>query len=160
MREIRRLAWHETLEVHELVAYQAIVLNRIKKLYRKVDDDELKQLYTVSIKALEKNLRELLKFYPAAPGFREEEERAETGFYAGDLLGAAKNAVRNYAIAITETATPALREVLVKQLNAAIDWHAQVFYYMYKRSYYPAYNLQKLLMNDIKLAENAINKGY
>lgn len=47
-------------------------------------------------------------------------------FYAGDLLGLAKTSVRNYAIAITETATPRLREVLTRQINSAIQLHAQV----------------------------------
>ena len=38
----------------------------------------------------------------------------------------AKTSVRNYAIAITETATPRLREVLTRQINSAIQLHAQV----------------------------------
>lgn len=61
------LAWHETLDMHELVAFQTIGLIKLKR--------------------------------------------------AGDLLGMAKTLVRNYAIAITETATPKLREVLQKQIN-------------------------------------------
>ncbi|SDH49037.1 spore coat protein F [Alteribacillus bidgolensis] len=75
-----------------------------------------------------------------------------TGFYAGDLLGLAKTTVRNYAIAITETATSQLRKVLKRQLNSAIDLHARVFRFMYQRSYYPSYNLEKLLQNDVQNA--------
>ena len=46
-------------------------------------------------------------------GMEEVEERSESEnedpFYAGHILGMAKNAVKNYANAITETATPELR---------------------------------------------------
>jgi spore coat protein F len=59
-----------------------------------------------------------------------ELEDPETGFIAGDLLGMPKTMVRSYAIAVTETATPTLREVLTKQLVAGIQLHANVFYFM------------------------------
>ncbi len=32
------LAWHETLEIHELVAFQSIGLMKLKKAYPKVTD--------------------------------------------------------------------------------------------------------------------------
>ncbi|GGE28319.1 hypothetical protein GCM10011571_33020 [Marinithermofilum abyssi] len=81
-------------------------------------------------------LRELLAFYPAAPHVADEvqvEDHGDIAFYAGDLLGLAKTSVRNYSIAITETATPVLREVLAKQLMAGIQLHGMVFYYMLQR---------------------------
>ncbi|PLR93783.1 spore coat protein [Bacillus sp. T33-2] len=157
MAKQNRLAWHETLELHELVAFQSVLLWKFKKNVRKVTEPELRALYAFSINALENNLRELLRFYPMAPGFPEA-ARAEIGFFAGDLLGSAKTAVRYYAIAVTETATPALREVLTRQLNTAIDWHGRVFYYMYERGLYPSYDLQKLLMNDVNLASKALSE--
>ncbi|WP_035690068.1 spore coat protein [Bacillus atrophaeus] len=160
MDERRTLAWHETLEIHELVAFQANGLIKLKKMIREVTDSRLKQLYSFSIQAIEQNLKELLAFFPQAPIYNrddEEEERADTPFYSGDLLGFAKTSVRSYAIAITETATPQLRIVLVKQLNAAIKWHEQVFNYMYEHGYYPAYNLADLLKNNVKNARRAIS---
>lgn len=60
-------------------------------------------------------------------------------FYSGDILDLAKTSVRNYAIAITETATPSLRNTLTQQLFRAIDTHAKVYKYMYDRGYYPSY---------------------
>ncbi|MFP9035567.1 spore coat protein CotF, partial [Enterococcus faecalis] len=112
----------------------------------------------VSIQGVEQNLRELLPFFPQAPHREdEEEERADNPFYSGDLLGFAKTSVRSYAIAITETATPQLRNVLVKQLNAAIQLHAQVYRYMYQHGYYPSYNLSELLKNDVRNANRAIS---
>ncbi|MCY7781848.1 MULTISPECIES: spore coat protein CotF [unclassified Bacillus (in: firmicutes)] len=158
MDERRTLAWHETLEMHELVAFQSNGLIRLKKMIREVKDPQLRQLYSVSIQAVEQNLRELLPFFPQAPHREdEEEERADNPFYSGDLLGFAKTSVRSYAIAITETATPQLRNVLVKQLNAAIQLHAQVYRYMYQHGYYPSYNLAELLRNDVRNANRAIS---
>lgn len=155
------LAYHESLELHELVAFQSNALIKLKSTVGKITDSDLKNLYIVSIKALENNIRELIRFFPKAP-VREDEERPDihTGFYAGDLLGLAKTAVRNYSIAITETATPILRQVLVKQINAAIEWHAQIYRYMYKNGLYPSYDLKKLITNDVNNAQKALNMRY
>lgn len=65
--------------------------------------------------------------------------------------------VRSYAIAVTETATPSLREVLTKQLVAGIQLHANVFYFMLQRGYYPSYNLDQLLANDVQNAQKALS---
>ncbi|MEK4115416.1 spore coat protein [Paenibacillus sp. FSL W8-0919] len=124
----KHLAWHETLEMHELTAFQA------------------------------NNLKELLHYFPEAPvGTRKLSEADLTAYYAGHLLGFAKTSVRNYAIAITETATPSLRETLQKQLNKAIELHGKVYYFMYERGLYPSYNLKQLLSNDVKNANKAIS---
>ena len=121
----QHLAWHETLEIHELTAFQAIGLMKLKKVYPEVTNPALKELYNQAITGLSTNIRELLEFYPLAPRSEEGENRNDSlPFYAGDLLALFKTSVRNYSIAITETATPALRHVLKKQLNAAIDTHA------------------------------------
>jgi spore coat protein F len=159
MNAVQHLAWHETLEIHELVALQAMCLMKLKKSIHQVADPDLRNLYAQSIRVLDGNLRELLAFYPQAPipPAARKENNPEMGFYAGELLGSAKTLVRNYAIAITETATPALREVLTNQLNAAIQLHASVFYFMEQRSYYPAYNLQRLLANDVQIAQRALS---
>ncbi len=155
------LAWHETLELHELVAFQTNALIKLKKMVSEVSDSTLKNLYIECIKFLESNLKELVGFFAKAPTpqYRKEKETkdTETGFYAGTLLGLAKTMVRNYAIAITETATPQLRQMLVNQLNKAIQLHANVFNFMYQRSDYPAYNLEELIKNDLKNAKKALS---
>ncbi|WP_071460207.1 spore coat protein [Bacillus massilinigeriensis] len=151
------LAWHETMELHELVAFQTNVLTKLKMHVGKIREPQLQKIYQVSIVVLENNLRDLLKFFPKAAG-HEQPARADTRFYAGDILGAAKTSVRNYAIAITETATPALREVLKRHLNGAVDWHAMIFNYMYGKGLYPAYHLQALLENDVKNAQKALSR--
>ncbi|OYD07044.1 spore coat protein [Paludifilum halophilum] len=157
------LAWHETLDMHELVAFQAVGLIKLKKSIRKVRDPELKNLYACSIQALSNNLRELLAFYPAAPRVADDgqvESHGDAAFYAGDLLALAKTSVRSYAIAITETATPALRQVLAKQMMAAVQLHGMVFYYMLCRGLYPSYNLNQLLQTDVRNAMNALSMPY
>ncbi|WP_246333833.1 spore coat protein [Thermoactinomyces mirandus] len=156
----RHLAWHETLDMHELVAFQANGLFMLKKTIRQIRDPKLRELYAFSIRSLEENLKELLRFYPSTPKVKEYNRPDETAFYAGNLLGMAKTAVRSYAIAITETATPSLREVLTKQLVKAIKWHGMIYYYMYERSYYPSYDLTRLLANDYRNATNAIQMPY
>ncbi|WP_237167783.1 spore coat protein [Paenibacillus yonginensis] len=155
----QHLAWHETLELHELTAFQSNHLVLFKMLLTDVTDPELKALYVETIKCIEGNLKELLKYYPKAPeGTRGESKGMDmTGVYAGLLLGFAKTAIRSYAIGITETSTPALRETLHKQLDNAIKLHAKIFHFMQERGLYAAYDLPKLLENDINQANKAIS---
>jgi spore coat protein F len=81
-------------------------------------------------------------------------------FYAGDLLALFKTGVRNYSIAITETATPALRAVLKEHLMNGIDMHAKIYNFMYERGFYPSYDLDRLLQNDVDLASQALNEPF
>lgn len=159
----RHLAWHETLEIHELIAFQSIGLIKLKKAFPEITDPVLKNLYSEAIKGLSKNIQELLRFYPMAPkADREDEEIREDllPFYAGDLLALFKTGVRNYSIAITETATPALRSVLKQHLLATIDIHAKVYSFMYSKGLYPSYQFDKLLQNDVNLAHKALRSPY
>lgn len=77
-------------------------------------------------------------------------------FAAGSLLGTTKNAIRNTSIAITETSTPYVREVLTKQLNQDIKAHARIFNYMLSKGLYPSYNIDKVIQNDIKNANQVL----
>ncbi|TWD97430.1 spore coat protein F [Neobacillus bataviensis] len=157
------LAWHETLELHELVAFQSLGLMKLKMSIKKVTDAELSELYRLCIQDLEKNLNELLKYYPSAQGYqaREEEEvRQDIGLFAGDLLALSKTMVRNLSVPITETATPALRRTFTNQLMGAIQGHERVFNYMHKHGYYPSYDLGLLLGHDIENAQKALKMRF
>ena len=161
--ERKLLAWHETLELHELVAYQSAGLMKLKMSITKVTDNELKELYKKCIHDLEGNLKELLKFYPSEQGYqaREEEDlREDMGFFAADLLGLSKGLVLGLAAAITETATPALRKTFTNQLIGAIHGHERVFNYMHKHGYYPSYDLGLLLGHDIENAQKALRMKF
>ncbi|WP_163971198.1 spore coat protein [Oceanobacillus halotolerans] len=156
----QHLAWHETLEIHELVAFQSIGLMKLKKSIKDIQDNNLRTIYENSIKQLEQHIGELLQFYSTAPREKDQDEefrQVSTDFFAGDLLAFCKTAVRNYAIAITETATPVLRRTLNNHLQNAIKSHEQIFNYMYQKGLYPSYDLGELLKSDQKLANKALN---
>lgn len=74
---------------------------------------------------------------------------------ATDLLVTAKSVVRAYAVAVTETASPEVRKVLVKQLNQAIEDHAEIAEYMIKNDMYMAYDIEKQLKHDKEKVEKA-----
>lgn len=53
-----------------------------------------------------------------------------------------------------------LRKTFLKHLLKAIDTHEKVFHYMHERGYYPAYDLNQLLHNDVRNANKAISMTY
>lgn len=157
----KHLAWHETMKLHELTASTANNLMALKMHVHHVADPQLHGLYEEMIRMQESNLKELLQFYPMAPTeVRNNKSKSEhedmTGFYAGHLLGLCKACITSYAAAITETATPQLKDTLTKQLNHAIRMHTKVFNFMLDRGFYPAYDLHQLLENDKKNARKAL----
>lgn len=76
---------------------------------------------------------------------------------AGDLLITAKTGIKNYALALTETATPEVRTILRDQLNEAIDSHEQIIQYMMDRKFYLPYDINGQLQLDLQNAETALN---
>jgi similar to spore coat protein len=77
---------------------------------------------------------------------------------ANDLLIASKTGVRNLAYAITETASPEVRQILKKHLDEAIDSHNKVFNYLQNKNWYDAYNVDALLQQDLKISQSVINQ--
>lgn len=75
---------------------------------------------------------------------------------ATDFLLSAKAAVRNYAVAITETATPEVRKILKSQLETAIDTHEKIAQYMIDNEMYHAYDLKEQIDHDIEKADKAL----
>jgi similar to spore coat protein len=76
---------------------------------------------------------------------------------ATDFLISAKAGVRNYAIAITETATPELKAALRVQLNDAIATHERITNYMVSRGFYHPHDLSAQLEVDLNVADTALN---
>ncbi|MER2112625.1 spore coat protein [Solibacillus isronensis] len=76
---------------------------------------------------------------------------------ATDLLITSKAAVRNLAVAITETATPAVKRILRRELDNAIDTHDKIAQYMIKNEMYHAYDLQEQMEHDLEKADIALN---
>lgn len=75
---------------------------------------------------------------------------------ATELLVSAKATVRTYAVALTETASPEVREVLKKQLDIAIDSHAKIANYMMKNGMYYAHDINKQLEHDKEKVEKSL----
>lgn len=76
---------------------------------------------------------------------------------ATDLLMAAKSGIKNYASAISECATPELRQVLTEQLNDAIRAHEQITNYMVNKGYYHPVDVLEQLRLDEQAAQTAMN---
>jgi similar to spore coat protein len=76
---------------------------------------------------------------------------------ATDFLISAKAGVRNYAIAITETATPELRAELREQLRTAILTHEKISNYMIAKGYYHPHELSEQLQVDFTASDTALN---
>ncbi|SFE90229.1 spore coat protein [Alteribacillus iranensis] len=75
---------------------------------------------------------------------------------ATDLLVSAKAAVRNYSVAITETASPEIHKIIKRQLNDAIDLNHKVATYMIENELYHAYDVKEQVDHDLKKAETAL----
>lgn len=76
---------------------------------------------------------------------------------ATDFLMAAKSGVWNYAVAISETATPEVREVLRRHLDNAIDTHEKILNFMVEKGYYNVYDPQEQLKMDITNADTVLS---
>ena len=76
---------------------------------------------------------------------------------ATDFLISAKAGVRNYAVAITECATPELKTALREQLNSAIVTHERITNYMIARGYYHPHDLREQLGVDLTVAGTALD---
>ncbi|WP_328703176.1 spore coat protein [Alkalihalobacterium elongatum] len=76
---------------------------------------------------------------------------------ATDLLVAAKSEIKNYALAITEAATPEVRNTLVHHLEDAIMFHEKISTYMINNGYYNPQDMSKQLKVDLETAETALN---
>ncbi|MEC2307978.1 spore coat protein [Bacillus atrophaeus] len=74
---------------------------------------------------------------------------------ATDFLISAKTGIKDIAIAITETASPEVRDTLHEYLHDAIDTHEQIFNYMVAKGFYHPRNLSEQINVDIQDAETA-----
>jgi similar to spore coat protein len=76
---------------------------------------------------------------------------------AMDFLLNAKSGVRNYAMAVTECATPEIKAVLTKQLDEAITTHEKISSYMIQQGWYHPYNVNEQIQLDLQNIQTAIN---
>ncbi|MGG0815601.1 spore coat protein [Paenibacillus alvei] len=76
---------------------------------------------------------------------------------ASDMLISAKSGVKDLAVAITEAATPEIRNVLKKHLDTAIQTHEAITTYMVDKGFYHPYNVHEQLQVDINAASKSLN---
>lgn len=75
---------------------------------------------------------------------------------AMDLLHTAKSGVRSYAIAVTETVSPEIKETLTRQLEEAIDMHERIMLLLMERGLYHPWNVNEQLRLDLQNIETAL----
>lgn len=75
---------------------------------------------------------------------------------ATDFLLASKAAIKCYAVAICEVATPEVRNALKIQLNDAINTHEQITNYMMSKGYYYAYTPEAQFKLDMETANKVL----
>ncbi|MFE8699385.1 spore coat protein [Cytobacillus sp. FJAT-54145] len=76
---------------------------------------------------------------------------------ATDFLISAKAAIKNLSFAVTETATPELREALRQELKTAIRTHEDISNFMISRGMYYPDDLSKQLELEYKITDTALN---
>ncbi|PLR80297.1 spore coat protein [Bacillus canaveralius] len=76
---------------------------------------------------------------------------------ATEFLVTAKSGIKAYAQAITETATPEVKNALRDQLMRAIQTHEQISSYMISHGYYHPHDVQEQIRLDLSASQAAIN---
>ena len=76
---------------------------------------------------------------------------------AMDLLIAAKSGVRNYAMAVTESGTPEIKEMLTRHLTEALDMHEKISLYMEEKGWYHAWDTDEQINLDLNNINTALN---
>jgi len=72
-----------------------------------------------------------------------------------DFLLATKSGVRNCAFALTETASLEVKEILINQLENAINMHEEISKLMIEKGWFQPYDLKEQFKLDIKSSETA-----
>lgn len=76
---------------------------------------------------------------------------------ATDFLISTKSGIRNYALAITEAATPELRAVLKEQLRDTVAAHEKITNFMIAKGFYHPHELSEQLQVDFQASTTAMN---
>jgi similar to spore coat protein len=76
---------------------------------------------------------------------------------ATDYLISIKSGIRNLSFAITETATPELRDAFREQLRAAVEAHENITAYMIDKGFYHPNNPGEQMRVDLDTANTALD---
>lgn len=73
-----------------------------------------------------------------------------------EFLIAAKGAVQNNAIALTEATSMEIRNLIRRELDYALNMHEETFQLMIKKGWFFPYDIAKQIELDIKSAQTAL----
>jgi similar to spore coat protein len=76
---------------------------------------------------------------------------------AADFLFATKSGIKSYAVAITESANPEIKQMLRNHLDDAIDLHQGVTTYMIDKGYYHPADVEEQLKVDMAASSTVLN---
>lgn len=76
--------------------------------------------------------------------------------FALDFLLTAKTGVRNYAVALTECATPEARTIVRRQLDEALALHEEIARLMMNKGWFRPYNPSEQFQLDMTSARTAV----
>lgn len=91
------------------------------------------------------------------PKYAEGMPKMADAAFALDFLLTIKTGIRYYAVTLTETTSPALRKILYKQMEQAIDLHGKVSDLMIEKGWLYPNDIDKQIELDIKSADMAIS---
>lgn len=93
------------------------------------------------------------------PKYAEGMPKMADSAIALDFLTSIKTGIRFYSVALTETASPGLRNALYKQMEDAIDLHGEVTELMISKGWLYPNDVEKQIELDLKSADMAIAIG-
>ncbi len=75
---------------------------------------------------------------------------------AADLLSSAKAAVKQLASALTEAATPEVRQTLHSQLNEAVSFQHKVADFVVEKGWYKPYDIETQIQMDLQSSQQKL----
>jgi similar to spore coat protein len=90
------------------------------------------------------------------PKYAEGMPKMADSAFAMDFLLTVKTGIRYYAVTLTETASPEVRETLYNQMEAAIDLYEETTALMLEKGWLYPHDLGKQVELDIKSADMAL----
>ncbi|WP_139490846.1 spore coat protein [Brevibacillus dissolubilis] len=75
---------------------------------------------------------------------------------AADMLIASKTGIKSYAIAISEAASPEIREVLHQHLEQQIAFHTALTNHMIGQGWYKAFDIKEQMQQNVQNAYVAL----
>lgn len=76
---------------------------------------------------------------------------------ATDFLLNLKASIKDYSIALSETRTPEVREILRRHLMTAVDTHENILSFLVSKGYYHVHDPKEQIKVDMKTADTALS---